>query len=91
MGSHVHVCQCVMHVICDYVYRLQEERLAVIEGMLKQREADHQALNDRCLEHLWLVHWAAVVFTSFILWRVCTPHKVCMYMYMCRCTMYMYM
>ena len=31
--------------------------MAVIEGMLKQREADHQALNDRRLEHLWLVQW----------------------------------
>ena len=35
------------------LYRLQEERLALIEQMLKQRETDHQALNDRRLEHLW--------------------------------------
>ena len=27
----------------------------MIQGMLKQREADHQALNDKRLEHLWLV------------------------------------
>ena len=30
--------------------------MAVIETMLKQREADHQALNDRRLEHLWSVY-----------------------------------
>ena len=42
-----------MYNVCVYAYRLQKERMAVIEGMLKQREADHQALNERRLEHLW--------------------------------------
>lgn len=45
---------CTYNVYC--VLRLQEERMAVIKGMLKQREADHQALNDRRLEHLWFVN-----------------------------------
>ncbi len=34
-------------------YRLQDERLEVLQSMLKQREVDHQALNDKRLEHLW--------------------------------------
>ena len=35
------------------MYRIQDERMAVLKRMLKQREADHQALNDKRLEHLW--------------------------------------
>ena len=33
--------------------RLQQERMALLQGILEQREADHQALNERRLEHLW--------------------------------------
>jgi hypothetical protein len=35
---------------------LQEERMAVVEAMLRQREADQQALNERRLEQLWSKH-----------------------------------
>ena len=37
----------------SYPYRLQRERLAVIEKLLQQRELDHQVLDDKRLEHLW--------------------------------------
>ncbi|XP_064407633.1 cilia- and flagella-associated protein 91-like [Halichondria panicea] len=38
---------------------LQDERLEVLQSMLKQREVDHQALNDKRLEHLWAKKQAA--------------------------------
>ena len=33
--------------------RVQNERMEVLKKVLQQREVDHQALNDRRLEHLW--------------------------------------
>ena len=36
-----------------FTYRLQDERMEVLKTMLYQREVDHQALNDKRLEHLW--------------------------------------
>ena len=41
--THTHTC------------RLQNERMQVLKKMLQQREVDHQALNDKRLEHLWYV------------------------------------
>ena len=32
---------------------LQKERMELLKQALQQREVDHQALNDKRLEHLW--------------------------------------
>ena len=40
---------------CVCVCRLQEEKMAVVEGMLRQRETERQTLSDRRLELLWSV------------------------------------
>ena len=32
---------------------LHKERIELLKQLLKQREVDHQALNDKRLEHLW--------------------------------------
>ena len=45
-------------VVCVFklrklVCRLQEEKMSLLEQMLKRREADSKALTERRLEHLW--------------------------------------
>ena len=37
------------------IQALQNERLKLLKEALQQREVDHQALNDKRLEHLWYV------------------------------------
>lgn len=34
---------------------IQEERMDLLKKLLEQREVDYEALNDKRLEHLWLV------------------------------------
>lgn len=53
-----------LHYLCILVHRLQEERLEVICQVLKQREVDHQALNDKRLEYLWYVQQLFVISTA---------------------------
>ena len=51
LWSVVWLCVSLSLSVC--VSRLQEERMALVEEMLQQREAERQALNKRRLEHLW--------------------------------------
>ena len=52
----------------EEIKAIQEERMELLRKMLQQREVDYQAINNKRIEHIWLVCvWYIIIITLLCL------------------------